>query len=546
MANDGATATVYPYIYMEQPNTWDVRLGADAGMWDQWGIAQQRVWDVCLQYATIVGTFPFEWSDRAVADPNPDSSYSQYGVQLLYYFPTTGIHLLKMKGMVDGFRNPRPNVYEAQMIYAPIQVSTVPTVSSGAVSFFAANLYAFTDLSYLTMAWQLERDGTTIAAGNANASLAPWSSGTVQISVPPNALAYADTFQVDFIHPDGRDLVAYQFALTNTTTGPQFSSTLPAGLPIPTLNLIARNTVSDPGYWEKVLRYPSTLTSVVLTPANATNLSQLQSLSATVIGGTSGTQVLGTLQAQYANNQFSYTLQWSGSTWEIQELGWTFQMPATCDHFSWNRAARWSYYPPTSINRAAGTATPASTNVDYTCMNLPNAFDFNSTKYDCNWASLATAGGSGLMVEFDPSQQFHCRAGAANSGGGYVLYVNQQVSVPNDFTTQVVPDLIMTLSSGDIIQGSFSVGSVTNVNTSSNAIASITALTPFFSTSVGGNQFGLVFNGLTNASFSVWASSNLVDWQWEGTAGQVHLGQYQFFDPGSTNAPSRFYRISSP
>jgi autotransporter-associated beta strand protein len=549
MQSDGAAATIYPCIYMEQPNTWDVRLAADAGMWESWGLVLQRVWNVCLQYNTIVGTFPFEWSDRAVADPNSNASYAEYestGVQLLYYFPATGIHLLKLKGMVDGFRNPRPNVYEAQMVYAPIVVSNALTVASGQVSFPATNLYSFTDLSYLTMAWQLERSGLRIASGNANASLPPLSHGTVHIYVPANALAYADTFRVDFIHPDGRDLVAYQFALTNTVASTQMNPTLPAGLPIPTLNLITRQTVTDPGYWEKTLRYPASLTGVVLTPANATNLAQLQSLSATVIGGTNGTQVLGQIQAQYAGNQFSYSLQWSGDTWEVQELGWTFQMPTNCDQFSWNRAARWTVYPSTDIGRATGTATPDSTNADYTCMALTNAFDFNSTKFNCNWASLATAEGSGLMVEFDPSQRFHCRAGGANTGQGYVLFVNQQVSPPDDISQNIVSDLCMTLSSGYVVQGSFSVGSMASVNTSSNAGSSITDLTPGFSTSVGGYQFWLVFSALTNASFSVWASTNLVDWQWEGTAGEVNLGQYQFFDPGSTNAPCRFYRISSP
>src|ERR1035441_7232438 len=102
------------------------------------------------------------------------------------------------------------------MIYSPIQVSNLLNVSSGAVSFPVTNLYSFTDLSYLTMAWKLEPDGGTIATGNANASLAPRTSGLVQISVPPNALAYADAFQVDFIHPDGRDIVAHQFALMTT------------------------------------------------------------------------------------------------------------------------------------------------------------------------------------------------------------------------------------------------------------------------------------------------------------------------------------------
>ncbi len=553
MSSDGAaaTSTGYPYIYTEQPNTWDVRLAADASMWERWGIAQQRVWNVVLQYDTIVGTFPFEWADRALDDPNSDASYTNYqstGVQLLYSYPASGVHLLKLKGMVDCFRNPRPNVYEAQMIYSPIQITNGPAISSGQVSFPVQNLYSFTDLSYLTTAWKLERSGVTIASGNTNPSLPPRSSGTVQISVPSNALAYADTFQVDFIHPDGRDVVAHQFTFTNAVATSQMDTNLPAGLPIPTLNLITRKTVGDPGLWNKVLHYPATLTSVVLTPSNATNLSQLQSLSATVMGGTNGTQTLGQLQAQYTNNQFSYSLQWSGSSWEVQELGWFLSMPGTCDHFSWNRAGRWTVYPSTDIGRAIGTATPDTTNADYARMDLPNAFDFNSTKYDCNWASLTTSGSVGLRVEFDPTQRFHCRAGAA--ANGFVLFANQQVSVPNDFTTPVVPDLIMTLNSGNVVQGSFRVGSMAAAGiSSSNAIASITGISGAFSPAAGGgNQFRLTFTALANASFSVWSSTNLVNgqWQWDGPTAEATPGQYQFFDPASTNAPYRFYRISAP
>jgi autotransporter-associated beta strand protein len=553
MRSDGAaaTSTGHPYIYTEQPNTWDVRLAADASMWERWGIAQQRVWDAVMQFDTIVGTFPFEWSDRALADPNSDASYLQYqstGVQLLYSYPTTGVHLLKLKGMMDCFRNPRPNVYEAQMIYSPIQISNSLSVSSSQIAFPVQNFYSFTDLSQLTMAWKLQRAGLTIASGNTNASLLPRSSGTIQIFVPSNALAYADTFQVDCMHPDGRDIVAHRFILTNAISS-QMDTTLPASLPIPTFNLITRKTVSDPGLWNTVLRYPASLSGVALTPANATNLAQLQSLSAIVLGGTNGAQTLGQLQAQFTNNTFSYTLQWSGLNWQVQELGWSLQMPSNCDHFSWDRAARWTVYPATDIGRATGTATPSTTNADYSRMDLPNAFDFNSTKYDCNWASLASAQGAGLRVEFDPQQRFHCRAGGVANGAGYLLFANQQVSVPNDFTQPVVPDLIMTLSSGNVVQGSFRIGSVAAGSlTSSNTIASITNIMPLPSNSVGGHQFGLVFNALSNQNFSVWASTNLVSghWEWEGTAAQISSGQYRFFDHGSTNAPYRFYRISTP
>ncbi len=546
MQSDGAAATIYPYIYMEQPNTWDIRLGADASLCERWGIAQQRVWNVCLQYDTIAGTFPFEWSDRAVADPNSDASYSQYqgtGVQLLYSFPATGIHLLKCKGMVDGFRNPRPKVYEAQMIYSPIQVSNALSVSPGLVSFPVTNLYSFTDLAYLTLAWKLDRAGLTLASGNAKASLPPRSRGPVQISLPANALAYADTLRVDFIHPDGRDIVAHQFSLSNSVADPRLDPALPAGLPLPTFNLITRKTVSDSGYWNKVLRYPASLTSVVLTPPTATNLAQLQTLSATIIGGTNGTQVLGQLQAQYATNQFSYSLQWSGPSWEVQEVGWFLPLPANCDHFSWDRAARWSVYPPYSIARPTGTATPASTNVDFTRMDRPNAFDFNSTKYDCNWASLTTASGAGLRVEFDPQRRYHCRGGAVSNGQGYGLYVNQQVSLPNDFTAPVVPDLILTLNSGNTLSGTFRIGSVAGGTTNSNAVSN---LTPSFTTTGGGDQFRLTFSANPNANYSIWTSTNLTDWEWEGCVAETDAGQYYYQDPAATNLPARFYRLSHP
>ena len=199
----------------------------------------------------------------------------------------------------------------------------------------------------------------------------------------------------------------------------------------------------------------------------------------------------------------------------------------------------------TDIGRAVGTATPDTTNADYSGMSLPNAFDFNSTKYDCNWASLATAGGAGLFVSFSPSQRFHCRAGGAGSGG-YVLFVNQNVSVPNDFTTPVVPDQILSLASGNSLTGSFSVGSVAAGVTSSNAVASITAVKPAFSASAGGHEFALTFNGLASTSYSLWLSTNLINWVWDGPASEVTSGHYQFIDPGSTNAPRGFYRISSP
>ncbi len=166
---------------------------------------------------------------------------------------------------------------------------------------------------------------------------------------------------------------------------------------------------------------------------------------------------------------FSYTLTWTGPTTNIQELGWIFQMPANDYLFSWNRNGRWTYYPPGDICRASGTATPSTTNSDPTDMNLPNAFDFNSTKYNCNWASLTEPAGDGLRLVFSASQPFHCSAGATSNGLNYELIANQVVSPAADISSNIVPDLFTTLNNGDVVQGSFTVGGSSNLVSSGAA-----------------------------------------------------------------------------
>lgn len=549
MQSDATNAqnTGHPYIFLENPNTWDERLGADMGMWEDWGLCMLRAWNVCQQYAVIPGTFPFEWSDRAVDDPNPNSSYSQYqstGVQQLYYFPATGVHLLKMKGAVDGFRNARPNVYELQMIYSPIQVTSNSLVINpgGHLSFQVQNRYSFTDLSSLVTQWQLQRGGLVLASGTMNPSMPPLNTGTVLMTVPTNALAYADSLRLDFFDVNTNDIYAYQFALSNTTVTSQLATNLPAGLPIPALNLVMYSNYNNPTLWTECKRFPAVLTNIVLTPANATTLAQMTALSASVVG-TNG-QSLGQISAGFTNNTFSYTLNWTGPTTNIQELGWAFQMPATCTQFSWNRAGRWTVYPPTAICRASGTAAPSTTNTDATDMSIPNAFDFNSTKYNCNWASLTSANGAGLRLAFGP-QLFHCKAGSATNGG-YLLIANQEVSPGADISSNVVPELFMTLNNGSVVQGSFTVGSNSNLVSNTNYSGPIGIVDLPGNNGSAGNTVELNFNGMANTGYSVWDSTNLFYWQWDGGAAQISPGKYQFLEPVSTNAPQRFYRISSP
>jgi hypothetical protein len=63
---------------------------------------------------------------------------------------------------------------------------------------------------------------------------------------------------------------------------------------------------------------------------------------------------------------------------------------------------------------------------------------------------------------------------------------------------------------------------------------------------IGDGVFRLNFDGLSNSTYSVWASTNLSHWNLLGTAEQGNLGLFSFTDSEATNVPIRFYRLQSP
>ncbi len=460
MAAGKARLDKHPHIYLECPNVWDIRLsannGADAGCLDLWEEVLRRTWDVVWANDSIPGAFLFEWQDRAVADRGPTKLYE--------FDPATGINYLKIKGVVDGFRHPRPEYYNIKMIYSPIQLGNkLDAARSGAVSFAVTNHYSFTDLSELALKWTLLRNGESIAADTAHAALAPRAEGRVRLELDPEALTKADALRLDFIHPDGRNIVSHQFVLREAPAVSRLAAAFPPGLKFPRFNLVVNRTENDRAKWRRVTRFHGQLTNIKAEPASATALelrplAEVRSVEADVVLNDKPSEVVAHLRATRQDNQFSYHLDWTGRKAEIQELGWVFTMPHTFDHFSWKRQAQWSVYPDDHIGRPQGTATPDSAKVHILDWSQPDAFDFDSTKYHCDWASLTDSRHQGLRVEFAPSQRHQCRAGFGEDGA-YTLIVNKQTSPPQDISANTVADLYLTLSPGGKVEGVFRVGS---------------------------------------------------------------------------------------
>jgi alpha-tubulin suppressor-like RCC1 family protein len=62
----------------------------------------------------------------------------------------------------------------------------------------------------------------------------------------------------------------------------------------------------------------------------------------------------------------------------------------------------------------------------------------------------------------------------------------------------------------------------------------------------GSASFTLDFSGSSNATYSVWSSTNLFNWVDIGTATETQPGLYQFVDMTVTNSPQQFYRLTAP
>jgi beta-galactosidase len=448
-AKDRARRAKWPHIYLENPNVWDVRFGADYGSLDLWAEVMRREWDVIWKYDGISGSFLWEWQDRAVADKCP--------VKLQTYDPVTGLQHARLKGIVDAYRHPRPEYYHVKMVYSPVKVSSEITRGTHSVGLRIENHYTFTDLSGLRTDWQLTKEGKTLERGTAKLRLAPRTNGTVTLALPAGALRNADALRVDFNHPGGWNVVSYQFELAKPMPLPAMSARLPDGLAFPRFNLVVSEGSSDSEKLRKSKHSYGQLINVMQEPADKL-LGDVHSMEADVVLDTNPSKVIGHVKATFDSGKLGYRIDWMGPKADIQELGWIFEMPKSFDHFSWKRQAVWSVYPQTHIGRPAGTALPDTADVHISNVTRPDAFDFNSTKYRCDWASLTDASGHGLEVEFAAADRHQVRGGLG-SGGAYQLVVNKQSSPPRDLSSNVVPDFYMNLSQGDIVEGGFRVGS---------------------------------------------------------------------------------------
>jgi len=128
------------------------------------------------------------------------------------------------------------------------------------------------------------------------------------------------------------------------------------------------------------------------------------------------------------------------------------------------------------------------------------------------------------------------------------------ITAPNTLVTDASGRVIFAPVSGNTGNPYDSFSFICDDGTYTSAVAQVNvsinlpAVPQFAGVSLisAGSQFSLNFFGSSNATYSVWASSDLVNWVDLGTATEASPGQYQYTDTAVAGLPQRFYRLSAP
>ena len=416
-SNDG------PWVITEGPHTfYGPERDYDPGVEDLWGEALAKQWSHIWPSRDLFGAFIWEWQDQGLLDPYVDPSKRD----------AHGLTHDNHKGVVDGFRNPKPELYQVKEVYSPV-VTDARTVQpeAGTCHVPVQNRYAFTDLSALTCHWHAMAGERELAAGESHVKCPPGQTADATFPAP----AGMDAMVLEFVHPDGRTIhtarltaagmplpappppafaapagsvpqvadtdAAVRVTLPATTvtvdkaTG-RASFALPGGQTMtgPTLNL-GQARIDDGDFRNRngpqwiesksppLLLHPDVRATVVGDHASVT-------VSGDVALAEAPDAVLAKLTYTLnvhpdGTTDVDYTLNWTSAEANAWELGLTFDLPAACDYLGWYRDAQWTAYPPDYIGAVSGRVDAKDVS-------------FRSTKRNTVWATLTDPAGDGVAV----------------------------------------------------------------------------------------------------------------------------------------------------
>ncbi len=471
MATESQRRTT-PLVMTEQPHIFYVSdgLNYDYGEKDLWGQVLARNWSVVWPTDSILGSFIWEWQDQGIADKFPD----RQGVD------AEGLRDNNHKGVVDGYRNVKPEYWNVKMVYSPVTTAAREIMPAGGNCIVPLqNRYAFTDLAELTCKWRASANGRVLQSGEQRVKCPPHSSVSATFPAPDGL----DTLHIEFIHPDGRNI----YSANLHVFGPAYPPPPPASPPFTGTATVEENATEvrmEAGDTQLIVdKVTGTVRSwtmngvPLITGGPVLNLGQgrenhgdhgakdfVESKSDPVLknvyvghsaeNGSARITIMGEVTlAESTETKGRYTLSLDlhrdasvGISWQLMwlapdanawELGVKLYLPDAMNRLTWRRQGLWTDYPKGHIGAVEGSA-----NAD--------EISFRSTKRDVRWAELSGTHQISLVAGSN-GKPFHVRAGKTASDT--VVFLSSAVSPPYDFSTNLVPDMLIHLKKGETVEG---------------------------------------------------------------------------------------------
>ncbi len=161
----------------------------------------QDYWDVIEKYPKLQGGFIWDWADQGLRKKTTDGrEYWAYGGD---YGDIPNDDNFVINGIVQPDRKPNPGLYEVKKVYQNIKAFPVDLLS-GKVRI--RNKYAFLNLDFADIAWELSADGTVVGRGALpRLSLAPGKEQEVVVPFSKPALKPATEYALKIIFTLGED-----------------------------------------------------------------------------------------------------------------------------------------------------------------------------------------------------------------------------------------------------------------------------------------------------------------------------------------------------
>ena len=467
-----------PAQFSEQPHIFYQKEAQDydPGASDLWSETLTRTWDKIRVAPTILGSFIWEWQNQGIADKSPDKTRD-------FYYGRGYLRQENNKGVVDAYRNPKPEYWIVKMAYSPIGIGTrTVTPAAGSCAVALTNRYSFTDLKELLCRWTAFNGATVLKSGVSRIPCVPGGSVTAHFPAP----ADMTVLRLEFDRADGVALTLARLDVAGAPA-PMPPIAAAAGGPLDirgdgtftqvsnapvqvafdvqagtihswrvwgrdilagglALNLGESRAGNVKGYYHAA--QPPVLGGTLVTTDNRADGSARFVVTAPVQASAGG-QTLGTLACTYdilptGDIVVHWTLNWTAPQTNLWEVGMKLAAPAADTHLNWLRDSFFSVYPAGHLGEPTGTAVAGST--------LGRA-----SKRGLHWMTLTDTSGTGLALLEDGSPL----VGRAQTGdGATTLFASREVAVSKEFSGTWVSDHDIVAAPGKPISGGFTLRAV--------------------------------------------------------------------------------------